>query len=113
MASQLVLIAEAPPLIDRDGILHVGGTRVTLSSVLNAYNDGASADDIQRKFPTLAMADIHAVIAYYLRHRDDVDVYLENQRVNAEELRRRIEERCPTDRLRQRIQARRAQKAGS
>jgi uncharacterized protein (DUF433 family) len=109
MASQLVLTAEAPPLAEREGILYVGGTRVTLSSVLHAYKDGATAEDINRKFPTLALADIYAVIAYYLRNREDVDAYLEQRRIESEEIQRRIEERWPQDGLRERIRARRAQ----
>jgi uncharacterized protein (DUF433 family) len=111
MASPLALTAEAPPLAEREGILYVGGTRVTLSSVLHAYHDGAAAEDIQRKFPTLALADIYAVLAYYLRHREECDAYLEQRRIEAEELQRRIEERWPQDDLRERIRARRAQNA--
>lgn len=112
MASPLVLTAEVPPLGEKEGILYVGGTRVTLSSVLHAYNDGSTADDIKRQFPTLALADIHAVISYYLRHREEVDAYLEQRRIEAEELRRRIEERWPQDDLRERIRARRAENPG-
>jgi uncharacterized protein (DUF433 family) len=108
MASQLVLTAEPPPLVETDGILRVSGTRVTLSSVVHAYNDGSTAEEIQRQFPTVALADIHAVIAYYLRHREAVDAYLEQKRREAEETRRRNEERCPRDGLRERIKDRRA-----
>jgi hypothetical protein len=31
------------------------------------------------QFPTLDLADVYAVIGYYLRHRADVDAYVERR----------------------------------
>ena len=100
MASLLSLRAEAPPLSENNGVVLVGGTRVTLSSVLIAYKSGSTAEDIKRKFPSLALADIHAVIAYYLRHQEDVETYLERKRLESEEQRRKVEEQCASDGVR-------------
>ena len=75
----------------KDGVVRVGGTRVTLDSVLTAYLDGESAEGIVERFPTLELADVHATIAWFLRHRDEAESYLmQGRRVqNAERTRAR------------------------
>ena len=40
-------------------------------------------------------ADVHAVIAYYLRHRDEVRAYLKRRGEEAEALRAKIEAERP------------------
>jgi uncharacterized protein (DUF433 family) len=43
----LNLRAEPVPVeIDADGAARVGGTRVTLDTVVNAFNNGATAEEI-------------------------------------------------------------------
>jgi hypothetical protein len=42
-------------------------------------------------YSTLELADVFAVIAYYLTHRADVDVYLRQCDEKAEAVRRKIE----------------------
>ncbi len=61
-------IVETPvPLrTDADGTVRVGGTRVTLDTIVGAYLDGATAEDIVDGFPTLELADVYAVLSYYL-----------------------------------------------
>ncbi len=86
-------IVETPvPLrTDAHGTVRVGGTRVTLDSVVGAFLQGATAEDIVRKYPTLNLADVYAVLSYYLRRRADVDAYLREQEREAVAIRRRIE----------------------
>jgi len=86
-------IVETPlPLrTDAQGTVRVGGTRVTLDSVVGAFLQGATAEDIVRKYPTLNLADVYAVLSYYLRRRADVDAYLREQEREAAAIRRRIE----------------------
>jgi hypothetical protein len=82
---------------------------VTLDILIGAFNMGCTAEDIYRKYTTLQLADIYAVIAYYLHHQKEVDVFLEERRREAEEIRRQIEEICPPDDFRERLLARRAE----
>src|SRR5438132_1712436 len=104
------LIAELPPLrIDSGGTVRVGKTRVTLDTVIAVFDKGATAEEIVRRYPTLHLADVYAVISYYLHHRSDVEGYLSQRRIEAEEIRRKWEERCPTDDLRERMLAKRVQ----
>lgn len=84
--------AEAPPLReDAAGALRVGNSRVLLELVLRAFQDGATPETIVQRYSTLALADVYAVIAYYLRHRTEVEEYLVRREQKAEEVRQRIE----------------------
>jgi uncharacterized protein (DUF433 family) len=110
MATLDITIAEAPPLtMLENGAVRVRGTRVSLDSVIYAFDQGETPEGIMESFTTLKLADIYAVIAFYLRHREEVQAYLEQSRRDAEEIRRKIEEIAPTDDLRARLLARRAQ----
>lgn len=64
---------------DEHGVLRVGETRVMLDSVVVAYQQGHSAETIQQQYSALSLADVYAAIAYYLRHRSEVDGYLQRQ----------------------------------
>lgn len=85
---------EAPPLHeDATGALRVGGSRVLLELVIRSFQDGATPETIVQRYATLTLPDVYAVIAYYLRHRDEVEAYLARREKQAEELRRNIESR--------------------
>jgi uncharacterized protein (DUF433 family) len=105
-------LASAPerlPLAeDLDGVIRVGGTRVTLDSVVGAFNAGASAEDIVSMYPSLDLADVYAVIAYYLRHRADVDAYRRRREAEGAKVRAENEARSDPHGVRDRLLARRA-----
>jgi len=104
-----LLIPTAPPLHeDSGGVLRVGLTRVSLDSVLAAYNDGAGADEINQRFPSLTLAEIHAALGFYHQNREDVDDYLEQAEAEEDRLQTEVEQRFPKDETRERILARRA-----
>lgn len=101
---------EPPPLqTGPDGIVRVRGTRVMLDSILHAYRRGDTPEEIGEGFPTVSLADIYAVIAYYLRYRDEVDAYLAEQEAAGEQIRRKIEERFPATELREKVRRLREQ----
>jgi uncharacterized protein (DUF433 family) len=84
--------AEAPPLReDASGALRVGASRVLLELVLRAFQDGATPETIVQRYPTLALADVYAVIAYYLRHRGEMEEYLARREQHAEEVRKQTD----------------------
>src|SRR5436190_16725652 len=84
--------AECPPLReDTTGALRVGDSRVLLELVIRAFQDGATPETIVQRYSTLALADVYAVIAFYLHHRSEVEEYMIRREQNAEEVRRRIE----------------------
>jgi uncharacterized protein (DUF433 family) len=87
---------EAPPLrIDEAGAIRVGKTRVLLVLVLRAYLRGETPEEIVQAYDTLDLADVYAVIAYYLRHRAELDKYLEEYEREGNELMKRIEAAQP------------------
>lgn len=100
---------EAVPLTRTpEGVIRVGDTRVPFDTVVYAFRDGATAETIVDRFPTLTLADVYAAIAYYLRHTAEVDAYLAEQERKAAEVRVENERRFPPDGVRARLLARRS-----
>ncbi|MBZ5626736.1 MAG: DUF433 domain-containing protein [Acidobacteriia bacterium] len=61
----LAIAPESLPLIeDSAGVIRVGGTRVTLETVVEAFNEGATAEEIAAQYPALHLGDIYATITY-------------------------------------------------
>lgn len=105
----LKIEAEPVPLeTDRDGVVRVRGSRVTLDTIVAAFCQGATADEIFQQYPSLTLADIYAVIAYYLRRQADVEDYLQDRHDQAIRVRQENEARFPSEGLRARLLARRA-----
>jgi uncharacterized protein (DUF433 family) len=91
--------------------VRVRGTRIDLSLVVREYLDGSLPEQMQLDYPSLDLAAIHGVIAYYLDHRQPVDQYVaaRNQRAREhEEAHRRQPEAPIVTRLKAILAARRA-----
>jgi uncharacterized protein (DUF433 family) len=88
---QTPVVMDIPLHTDKDGVIRVGGTRVTLETIVGAHQRGDTVEDIARGFPTVKLADIHAVISYYLNHQDEVEAYLRYVDEEAEKIRRKFE----------------------
>ena len=107
--ASLVIAAQPIPLeVDADGIVRVGGTRVTLDTVVIAFREGATAEEIVLQYPSLNLADVYAVIAYYLKRRSEVEAYLRERRAQADEAQKQNEARFDPQSIRERLLARRA-----
>lgn len=103
----LAIDPEPVPLVtDVDGVVRVGTTRVTLDTVVAAFREGATSEEIVQQYPTLRLADVYSVIAYYLRHRVTVDTYLGDRSRLGEEARRENEARSDLTGIRDRLLAR-------
>jgi len=111
----LTIHPDAPPLrIDETGTVRVGKTRVVLEAVVQAFRDGATPEQVVQDYDTLELADVYGVVAYYLRHREEVDAYLADRDREAAELRQRVEDaqRHMPD-IRARLLAAREKRTGS
>jgi hypothetical protein len=64
---------------------------VLLELVIQAFQDGATPEAIVQRYSTLALPDVYAVIAYYLRHRSEIEAYLAERNQKAEEVRQKLE----------------------
>ena len=107
----LVIDSDPIPLeTDAHGVVRVGGTRVTLDSIVTSYRQGATAEEIAEQFPVLDLADVHATVGFYLRRCAETEAYLAEQRQQHETIRRENEARHSPDGVRERLLSRRASK---
>jgi uncharacterized protein (DUF433 family) len=107
MTNRLIVHELAPPLrTEDDGTVRVGQARVTLDTVVGAYLEGCTAEEIVEQYASLHLADVHAVIAYYLTHREEVDAYLQARDSEAEALRREVKATCDQRGIRERLLSR-------
>ena len=105
--SQPSVIDPVPLVFPEDGsAIRVAGTRVTLDTIVGAFKRGATAEEITQDYPPVSLPDVYAVIAYYLRHRDEIEDYLAKRATEHAELRREIEARPEYQDLRARLLAR-------
>jgi len=104
-------IETIPMVTGTDGVIRVSGTRVTLDSILFAFNEGATPEEIAQQYPTVPLADIYHLIGYYLRHAVEMEQYLGTRVRQSKEVRRQNEERWRPDGVRQRLLARRSNRA--
>lgn len=103
----LVIEAEPVPLAaDADGVYRVAGTRVTLDTLVAAYQEGATPEEMVDQYPSIRLDHVYAVIGYYLRHREEVEAYLGRRAAIAAEVRSTVEKAWPPHGLRDRLLAR-------
>jgi uncharacterized protein (DUF433 family) len=48
---------------DADGAVRVAGTRVTLDTIVAAFDAGATAEEIAQHYSSISLADVYSVIA--------------------------------------------------
>lgn len=109
----MTLIIQPEPIpieIKEDGVARIAGTRVTLDTVVGAFNDGASAEEIAQQYDSLALSDIYAVITYYLREKAAVDAYLDEYHQRGEAVRKEVEACFNPVGIRERLMARRSKR---
>lgn len=104
----LLIETEPTPLeVDADGVVRVGGTRITLDTIVAAFSEGATAEEIAHQYPSLHLADVYAVIAHYLRRHEEVEFYLQHRQKQADIIRKQNESRFDPNGVRGRLLARR------
>lgn len=97
-----------PIRTDTDGVIRVAGTRVTLDTIVAAFDAGATAEEIVQQFPSVKLADIYSVIAYYLHHESEVRAYLARRQQQAAQVREQNQKRFDPAGVRERLLARRS-----
>lgn len=100
-------IEQVPIHSDADGVVRVAGTRVTLDTIVAAFDAGATAEEISQQYSSVPLADVYSVITYYLRHKAEVSAYLQGREEEAAKVREEIERRFPPSGVRERLLARR------
>ena len=95
-----------PLKLDKTGVVRVGGTRVTLDTVVRAFIRGATAEEIAQQYPSLSLPDISTTISYYLQNREDVKKYIEKRRKHAQSVKQENQRRFDQSGIRDRLLAR-------
>lgn len=102
------ITANIPISTDQNGVIRVGTTRVTLDTLLQVFNRGATPEEIVFQYPVLELADVYAVIGYYLNNRNNFELYLQNGDNTSKAIHSRIQEQFPAVGIRSRLMARQA-----
>ena len=100
-------IERVPIHTDADGVVRIAGTRVTLDTLVTAFDAGATAEEFAQQYSSISLADVYSVIAYYLRHKTEVSAYLHKRQEQVATVREEVERRFPPSGIRERLIARR------
>ncbi len=92
---------------ERDGGYYVAGTRVSLDSIVQCFNEGLSPEAILEEFENLTLAQVYGAIASYLDNQPAIDAYRMRQ-IQRFEAERRAAPPLPAG-LRERLDAARNQ----
>ena len=87
------------------GDIRLTGHRIGLFHVVKYYNEGYSPEMLVEQFPTLELALIHKVIAFYLENRVEVDAYVADYDAELEEQRATAPKGPSLAELRQRLES--------
>ncbi len=84
---------KVPLTFQEDGTIRLKGTRLLLDMIIGAHQRGDCPEDIFDAFPSnkYTVADIYAVIAYYLSHKVKIDNHLAKRKIKAEAVWKMIE----------------------
>ena len=78
-----------------DGGYWIAGTRVSLDSVVSAFLEGFSPESIADSFEMLTLEQVFGAIAYYLKHRAEIDAYLQQSEADFDAVCHRLREAHP------------------
>jgi uncharacterized protein (DUF433 family) len=111
MVNAMTLTVEPQPIpltTTSEGVVRVTGTRVPLETVVRAFHQGATPEEIVQDFSTLTLVQVYAVLAYYLAHREAVDAYVAERAAISDTTRAAHEARFDPTGIRARLLARQA-----
>lgn len=80
-----------------DGSIRVKGTRVLLYLIVQAFQNGDTPEHIVQSYTSLKLADVYAVLAYYLQHREEIDHYIAWIEEDSARMRQEWEKRFPLE----------------
>ena len=106
---QLTLTQTTQLTQEADGTVRITGSRVTLDTIIGAFQKGATAEQIQDSFPSLSLAQIYGAIAWYLDHQAEAEDYLKERNAEAETIRQEIENQPEQAAFRETMRQRREQ----
>ncbi len=103
-----IAVEQVPLAADVDGVIRVAGTRLPLDNIVIAFNQGATAEEIFQRFPVVSLADVYAVISYYLHNRAEVESYLNTRQIQANKIKIQHDAEFNSQGIRARLLARKS-----
>ena len=95
-----------------DGEIRLAGHRIGLLHLVHYYQEGHSAEMLVCRYPTLPLALVHKVIAFYLENQAEVDAYVAHCRAQLAQQRAANPRRLDLEKLRRRLQAQQRAESG-
>lgn len=91
---------------DMDGVLRVDQTRVTLDTIVTAYELGETPEQIVQQFPSLNLEQVYSAISFYLHNQTELKTYLEARRQQGQQNLEQISQKPHMQGIRQCLMAR-------
>lgn len=82
-----------PHVEERDGSYYIQGSRIPIIPLIYHWNNGEAPESIQRKYPTLTLAEVHGAALFYLDHREMLDKHFAQIRREEEAIQAEFEAR--------------------
>lgn len=101
------LVEVIPVVMDAEGVLRVGNTRVTLDTLVAGFLAGATPEELAQQYPSVNLGDIYSVIGYYLRHAAELEEYFGRRQQETQQVREQNEVYFTSQGIRDRLLARR------
>ena len=57
----------------RDSGYWIRGTRISLDSIVYAFQRGAAPESIQKAFPLLTLEEVYGAVTFYLAHQQGIE----------------------------------------
>ena len=99
-------VVSVPLMKNTQGVIQVVGTRVSLDSIMQAYYEGATAEEITLRFPSCRLEKIYTILSWALNHVDEVSHYLTSQEKKRQKLEDEIRRTSTAPSIRERLIAR-------
>ena len=108
-----MIAPETPPLrLDEQKVIRVGRTRVTLDTLVAAFQRGETPEEIASNYDALSLGEVYQAIGYYLSHQPEMDAYLKQRQATRASVQEQVEAQHDPNGVRARLLARRGQQAG-
>jgi uncharacterized protein (DUF433 family) len=73
--------------LDENGVAWISGTKIKVIEVAtDKLAHGSSPEEMHFQYPHLSLAQIHAALAYYYEHQEEIDAEIQRRWLEVKEL---------------------------
>ena len=66
----------------------IDGTRVRVLNIVYLHQQGQTPEQMRKAYPSLELAQIHAALAYYYDHQEEIQAYIDEDDASPEQYER-------------------------